>query len=90
MERYNYPKWTPITLREPTPDELEDNPEWIYVAENTPPEDEEVLVSNGRWIWLDELCSDGDCVYWDSTNCDLEETAWMPLPPIWKKDKDGK
>ena len=82
----NYPNWTPITLRKPTPDELEDNPDWIYVAEDTPPEDEEVLVSNGKWVWLDTLCNNGDFLYWDNSDCELEETAWMSLPPLWKKD----
>lgn len=86
----SYPNWTPIILRKPTEDELESHPNWDEVAENVPCYDEEVLVSDGKYIWIDTMLYEDGEVWWDNYCSNLEDTAWMPLPPVWKKDEDGE
>ena len=56
------------------------------------PEGEEVLVSNGRHIWIDESVA-GDiteegCMMWWGDGSDWIDTAWMPLPKPYKGGDD--
>ena len=71
--------WTAITTRELTEEEKELYPNYECFVENLPELDDEVLVSNGKYIWIDTLLQDGNEVYWDSGH-ELESTKWM-LPP---------
>ena len=63
--------------------------EWIPCdTSGMPPEGEEVLVSNGRHIWIDESVA-GDiteegCMMWWGDGSDWIDTAWMPLPKPYK------
>lgn len=56
-----------------------------------PDEDEEILISNGKWVDIDTMCVDYDetnnctACYLDS-NRDLDGLAWKPLPKPWKGD----
>lgn len=76
-------QWIPFTERELTAEEQEEHPEWSYIMDCPLPDDgQEILVSNGRWVWKDEFCVDDGC-YLDSDH-ELEGCAWMPLPEPWK------
>lgn len=58
---------------------------WIPCAEEFPPIDKEVLVSDGKYIWVDSLQEDEvSFIWWDNYNDDVFKTAWMPLPDVWK------
>lgn len=67
--------------------------EWIPCdTGGMPPEGEEVLVSNGRHIWIDESVA-GDiteegCMMWWGDGSDWIDTAWMPLPKPYKGGDD--
>lgn len=66
--------------------------EWVSCyTSGMPPEGEEVLVSNGKHIWIDESVAgdtteDGYVMMWWGDGSDWIDTAWMPLP---KPYKDG-
>jgi hypothetical protein len=57
--------------------------EWIPTEKSLPDYDEEVLVTDGKYVWIDtriqwDVTEDGEMYYWDS---DYENIiAWMPLP----------
>ena len=77
-------KWIPFTMRELTTEEKEEHPEWDYIMDCELPDDgEEILVSDGKFIWSDTFINDGDGCYLDS-NTDLDGCAWMPLPEPWR------
>lgn len=67
--------------------------EWVPCdTGGMPPEGEEVLVSNGRHIWIDESVA-GDiteegCMMWWGDGSDWIDTAWMPLPKPYKGGDD--
>lgn len=63
---------------------------WIPVSERLPDTDVPVLVSDGVYVWIDELqddYEDGVTLYWwDSENFfEFNDTAWMLLPKPWKR-----
>jgi len=77
-------KWIPFTMRELTKEEKEEHPEWNYIVDCILPDDgEEILVSNGKFIWSDTFVNDGDGCYLDS-DTELDGCAWMPLPEPWR------
>lgn len=77
-------RWIPFTMRELTTEEKEEHPEWDYMMDCKLPDDgEEILVSNGKYVWLDTFISDCDGCYLDGGD-DVEGLAWMPLPEPWK------
>lgn len=63
--------------------------DWIPCEiEGLPPEGEEVLVSDGKHIWIDESVAgdateEGYMMWWDNGS-DWTDTAWMPLPEPYK------
>lgn len=69
-------------------------PEWIPVNERLPDAYTAVLVSDGKYVWIDSLEDDFDgdgnyVVWWDSSNSvDFDKTAWMPLPEPYE-EADG-
>lgn len=81
------PKWIPFTMRELTKEEKEENPEWDYMMDCKLPDDgEEILVSNGKYVWSDTFVNDGDGCYLDG-DTDLDGCAWMPLPEPWRGEE---
>lgn len=73
-------RWIPFTQRELTAEEQEEHPEWCYIMEGPLPDDgQEILVSDGKWVWQDRFCVDDGC-YLGMDGC-----AWMPLPLPYKK-----
>lgn len=71
--------------------ELEERLEWIPCSERLPDTDVPVLVSDGVYVWEDELqedYEDGKTMYWWDSQCsfDFNDTAWMPLPKPYRED----
>ncbi|MBQ6503194.1 MAG: hypothetical protein IJI57_04705 [Flexilinea sp.] len=80
------PQWIPFEMREMTAEEKEEYPDWDYIVDCPLPDDgEEILVSDGKYVWLDTYCCDDGC-YLDG-GTELEGLAWMKLPTAWKKEK---
>lgn len=77
-------KWIPFTKRELTTEEKEEHPEWDYIMNCELPDDgEEILVSNGKFVWSDTFINDGDGCYLDG-DTELDGCAWMPLPEPYR------
>ena len=80
------PEWNELAFRNLTPEEKEGyaNFDWSYMVENLPDYGEEVLVTDGKNVWIDSFDED-DCVYLSGTDTEIDEvTAWMPLPNPYK------
>lgn len=63
--------------------------EWIPVSKRLPDTGISVLVSDGVYVWEDELqedYEDGKIIYWWDSQCgfDFNDTAWMPRPKPYK------
>lgn len=68
---------------------LQAKAEWIPVSKKLPDTGTSVLVSDGVYVWEDELqedYEDGKTVYWWDSQCgfDFNDTAWMPRPKPYK------
>lgn len=87
MEAYNViPEWNELVFRNLTPEEKKEyaNFDWSYMVENLPDYGEEVLVTDGKNVWIDSFDED-DCVYLSGTDTEIDGvTAWMPLPNPYK------
>lgn len=62
---------------------------WIPCSERLPDTDIPVLVSDGVYVWEDELqedYEDSKTMYWWDSQCsfDFNDTAWMPKPKPYK------
>ena len=59
---------------------------WISSRDSLPDPDTPVLVSDGKFVWIDELQEDFEydttVVWWDNFG-DIYDTAWIPLPDAW-------
>lgn len=87
MEAYNViPEWNELIFRELTPDDEEyTEHKRMYIVENLPEYNEDVLVTNGICIWVDSFDEDADGVYLSGTDSEIDGvTAWMPLPNPYK------
>lgn len=81
-------RWIPFTMREVTAEEKEVYPEWDSILDCKLPDDgEEILVSNGKYVWLDTFINDCDGCYLDGGD-DVEGLAWQPLPKPWNGVSD--
>jgi hypothetical protein len=87
MEAYNIiPEWNELVFRNLTPEEEKEyaNFDWSYMVENLPEYGEEVLVTDGKSVWVDSFDED-DYVYLSDTDGEIDGvTAWMPLPAPYK------
>ena len=81
-------RWRKFEFRELDEEEKAEHPDWCYIMVNTPDDGEEILVSNGRYVWKDEFINNGDQCYLDSDH-DMENCWWMPLPEP-PKEGDGE
>ena len=78
-------KWIPFTRRPMTKEEQEDYPNCTFIFDCVLPDDgDEILVSNGRFVWMDAFCNDIDGCYLDGGDDIDEDMAWMPLPKPYK------
>lgn len=77
--------WIPFTRRPMTEEEQKDYPNCTFMFDCVLPDDgDEILVSNGRFVWMDTFCSDIDGCYLDGGDDIDEDMAWMPLPTPYK------
>ena len=77
--------WKPFKKRELTDEEKEMYPEWCYILDcELPDDDEEILVSNGKYVWTDTFINECDECYLDSGH-ELDGAAWMPMPEAYRK-----
>lgn len=79
-------EWNELVFRNLTPEEKKEyaNSDCSYVVENLPDYGEEVLVTNGKNVWVDSFDED-DYVYLSGTDGEIDGvTAWMPLPNPYK------
>ena len=77
--------WIPFTRRPMTEEEQKDYPNCTFIFDCVLPDDgDEILVSNGRFVWMDEFCDDIDGCYLDGGDDIDEDMAWMPLPEPYK------
>lgn len=82
--------WIPFTRRPMTEEEQKDYPNCTFMFDCVLPDDgDEILVSNGRFVWMDVFCNDIDGCYLDSGDDIDEDMAWMPLPEPYKYEYDG-
>ena len=77
-------QWNKLTFRLPTEEEKEYYQEGDYIIVGLPLFDIEVLVTNGRHVWIDffnfedSVCLDAVCL---DSGAEIENViAWMPLP----------
>ncbi len=78
-------EWIPFTRRPMTEEEQKDYPNCTFIFDCVLPDDgDEILVSNGRFVWMDTFCSDIDGCYLDGGDDIDEDMAWMPLPTPYK------
>lgn len=74
-------KWTQFTSRELTEEEQKEYPEWCWILDcETPDDGQEILVSDGRRVWVDCYCNEGDDGVYLDGGCDVLGLWWMPLP----------
>ena len=91
-------KWIPVSER--LPKELEPvnitwinhNPESYYADIKDKPFTATGVYFNGQWYWWSTLCTDILAEYShnydDVIDCDIEITAWMPLPEPYKLESE--
>lgn len=83
-------EWIPFTRRPMTEEEQKDYPNCTFIFDCVLPDDgDEILVSNGRFVWMDTFCTDIDGCYLDGGDDIDEDMAWMPLPKPYK-DRKGE
>ena len=72
--------WIPFKTRPLTDEEKQEYPDWTYIFDCPLPDDgEEILLSNGKYVWTDTFINDGEC-YLDGGDDIDDGMAWMPLP----------
>lgn len=87
-------EWNKLTFRPLTEEEKEDysNQEWTYMVDNLPDLGEEVLVTDGRCVWIDSFHIDfhtDDFVYLSRTDNEVDTVkAWIELPAPYKRRED--
>lgn len=78
------PGWIPFKKRPLTDEEKQEYPDWTYIFDCPLPDDEEeILLSNGKYVWTDTFINDGEC-YLDGGDDIDDGMAWMPLPTPYK------
>ena len=77
-------RWIPFKKRPLTDEEKQEHPDWTYIFDCLLPYDEqEILLSNGKYVWTDTFINDGEC-YLDGGDDIDDGMAWMPLPEPYK------
>ena len=80
-------EWRKFEFREPDAEEKASHPDWVWVLVNAPGEGE-ILASDGKYVWKDEFCNNGDECYLDSGH-EMERCWWMPLPELPKEEPEN-
>lgn len=83
--------WIPFTRRPMTEEEQKDYPNCTFMFDCVLPDDgDEILVSNGRFVWMDVFCNDIDGCYLDGGDDIDEDMAWMHLPEPYKQKTERR
>lgn len=53
-----------------------------------PSDEEEILVSDGHFVWIDTFIGDNKGICYLDSNTDFEGLAWMPLPAPYRKEEE--
>ena len=88
-EEMNKSKWIKFTFRPLTEREKAKFPGRISIIDCKIPNDgEEIIVSDGKWVWTDTFGTDG-FGWWlnGDYDYDLEDLWWMPLPEPPKEEE---
>lgn len=75
-------QWHKLIFRPLTDEEKEEyaNQEWTYMIDGLPELGEDVIVTSGKYVWVDSFDMD-DCVYLSGTGNDIDGViAWAELP----------
>lgn len=87
MKAYDkIPEWNELIIREPTEEERMrcGRRGRFFVVENLPELGKEVLVTNGKEMWIDSF-GENERLYLSFTERKVDEvTAWMPLSNPYK------
>ena len=79
IEELSKSRWEKFVLRPLTEEEQREHPDWCYILDcHTPDDGQEILVSDGRYVWTDTFYQDEEC-YLDS-GAELESCWWQPMP----------
>lgn len=82
--------WIPFKTRPLTDEEKQEYPDWTYIFDCPLPDDEEeILLSNGKYVWTDTFINDGEC-YLDGGDDIDDRMAWMPLPKPYKQKTERR
>ena len=78
--------WIPFKKRLPDEEEHEHHPDWVWVWDCPLPDDgQEILVSRGGYVWVDEWEDEGNDGSGLASGNDCDEgCAWMPMPEPYK------
>ena len=80
------PRWIKFEARKPDEEEKKEHPDADFmIIGNTPDDDQEILASDGKYVWQDTFCNDEQGCYLDNSG-DLLGLWWMPLPEPPKED----
>lgn len=82
-------EWNKLTFRPLTEEEKENysDQEWTYMIDGLPDLGEEVLVTDGKRVWIDSFDID-DFVYLSGTDNEVDGVkAWMPSPELYKEEE---
>lgn len=80
------PEWNKLIIREPTEEERMrcGRRGHFFVVENLPELGEEVLVTNGKEVWIDSF-GESERLYLSFTERKVDEvTAWMALQNAYR------
>ena len=76
--------WIPFKKRPLTDEEKQEYPDWTYIFDcPLPYDEEEILLSSGKHVWMYTFINDGEC-YLDGGDDIDDGMAWMPLPEPYK------
>lgn len=82
--------WIPFKKRPLTDEEKQEYPDWTYTFDCPLPDDEEeILLSNGKYVWTDTFINDGEC-YLDGGDDIDDGMAWMPLPKPYESKTERR
>ena len=78
-------QWIPFTMEY-------DEGGWCMLTCPLPEDGEEIMVTDGRYVWEDTFMNDGEECWLDSSNKALVEevTAWQPKPEPYKGETNDR
>ena len=53
---------------------------------NCPDDEQRILVCDGKQVWCDLFCNEGECWLDETSEEIVEGMAWMPMPELYRKD----